>query len=115
MTPAQLDLFGSSSAQVRRTDPRTAKTAAARDPHGRARQRRLMLEALAQQGPLTADDLAGVIGRHRSVASTRLAVLHKAGHTEKCGLAPRADDYGRVRDVELHRITQAGRVWLGEQ
>lgn len=113
MTVDQLPLFGDGVvAQVRRQDPSTAKAAAACDPNGRARQRRLMLEALAAKGPLTADDLACVIDRHRSVASTRLSVLRKAGHAVKCGVTPRPDVYGRVRDVELWRVTPAGREWL---
>lgn len=112
MTTGQLDLFDVPSSSVRRSDPRSAKSAAAHDPNGRDHQRRLILAALVEQGPLTADDCALVIDRHRSVASTRLNVLRKAGHAEKCGLTPQPDCYGRVRDVELHRATRAGIDWL---
>lgn len=109
---AQQSLFDVASSSVRRTDPRSAKAAAAHDPNGREHQRRLILAALVERGPLTADDCGEVIDRHRSVASTRLNVLRKAGHAEKCGLTPKADEYGRVRDVELWRAVPAGVEWL---
>lgn len=107
----QLDLFGPPVAQVRKTDPRSSVTAA-RSVNA-ARQRRLILEHLADRDA-TADDLAPVIGRHRSHASTRLAVLAKAGHAYKVGISPRRGDSGLVRDVDLWRITEAGREWLVE-
>lgn len=110
VTPQQLTLdVGASVASVRRSDPRTAKAAAQHDPNGRDLQRLRILRYLVEYGPATADDCARVIDRHRSVASTRLAVLRKAGLVEKCGLKDAPDAYGRVRTVELHRATQAGR------
>ena len=110
MTPQQTSLFDAPKvASARRSDPRTAKQAAAEDPSGRNHQRTLILRHLVQHGPATADECARVIDRHRSVASTRLNVLGKAGLTEKCGLKREPDQYGRVRDVELHRATDAGR------
>lgn len=95
-------------ASVRHSDPSTAKAAAAQDPHGRDLQRLRILRFLVEHGPATADDCARVIERHRSVASTRLNVLRKAGLVEKCGLTDAPDEYGRVRTVELHRATAAG-------
>ena len=97
-------------ASVRRSDPRTAKAAAAHDPEGRNLQRVRILRHLAEHGPATADECAVVIERHRSVASTRLNVLRKAGLVEKCGVKNEADQYGRKRWVELHRVTDAGRA-----
>lgn len=109
MTPQQLTLdVDEPVASVRRSDPRTAKEAARVDPKGRALQKVQMLKRMVQHGPATADDLALVIQRHRSVASTRLNVLRKEGLAEKCGLTPRTDEYGRKRDVELWRATAAG-------
>lgn len=99
-------------ASVRRNDPRSAKRAAAEDPQGRNHQRTVILRYLVQHGQATADDLGTVIGRHRSVASTRLNVLGKAGLAEKCGLRPCPDEFGKVRDVELWRATAAGREAL---
>jgi len=113
VTAQQLDLgLGAPVASVRRHDPRTAKTAAAKDPKGRARQRRLILEEMVKHGPRTADELAVVLRRHRSVASTRLTVLGDAGHAEKCGTRPCPDEFGKWREVEQWRITEAGREWL---
>lgn len=110
MTPSQLDLFSAPKvASVRRSDPRSAKNAAALDPAGRNHQRTLILRHLVHYGPCSADDCALVIDRHRSVASTRLNVLAKAGLAEKCGTVDAADEYGRVRQVEAWRATQAGR------
>lgn len=96
-------------ASVRKRDPRTAKTAAAADPRGRAYQRTLILRHLVEHGPATADELGRVIQRHRSVASSRLGVLRGEGLVEKCGLKDDVDEYGKRRTVELHRVTDAGR------
>jgi DNA-binding MarR family transcriptional regulator len=112
VTAQQVSLFGDPVAAVRRTDPKSSKQAAAADPQGRSHQRTLILRHLVQHGPSTADDCARVIDRHRSVASTRLNVLRKAGLVEKCGLTDAPDTYGRVRTVELHRATPAGREAL---
>lgn len=99
-------------ASVRRSDPRSAKDAAAHDEKGRNRQRFLILAHLVEHGPCTADELAPVIDRHRTVASTRLNVLYKAGLAEKCGTKKCPDAYGRLRWVELWRATDAGRAAL---
>lgn len=113
MTPVQTSLFDAPKvASVRRSDPRSAKAAAAHDPVGRERQRHLILAHLVAHGPCTADELAPIIDRHRSVASTRLTVLRRAGLVEKCGVKNEADQYGRKRWVELHRATDAGRAAL---
>jgi DNA-binding transcriptional ArsR family regulator len=109
VTAQQMSLLGDPVAAVRKRDPRTSKDAAAADPSGRNHQRTLILRHLVQHGPSTADDCAKVIDRHRSVASTRLAVLRGAGLVEKCGLTEAPDQYGRMRTVELHRATPAGR------
>lgn len=117
MTSQQLalDVGAPDVASVRKRDPRTAKAAAAHDAHGRNLQRVLILRLLVDEMYATADDAARVIDRHRSVASTRLNVLRRNGWAEKCGVTPKADEYGRVRDVDLWRATPAGRVWLEEQ
>ena len=105
----QLSLLDPPVAQVRRTDPTSSRTAA-RSVNA-AKQRRLILEHLARLDA-TADDLGPIIGRHRSHASTRLRVLEKAGHARKVGTSPRRGDNGLMRDVDLWRITDAGREWL---
>lgn len=107
MTPQQTSLFDAPVvASVRRSDPLPARRAAALDPGGRDYQRTLILAHLASYGPSTADDLALVIDRHRSTASTRLNVLVKAGLVEACGLKDAPDQYGRVRTVTLYRRTR---------
>lgn len=104
MTPEALTLFDAPVvASVRRTDPLPARRAAAADPRGRDHQRTLILAHLTVHGPSTADDLAVVIDRHRSVASTRINVLVKAGLVEACGLTDAPDTYGRIRTVTLYR------------
>lgn len=107
----QLSLLDPPLAQIRKSDPQPSRTAA-RSVNA-ARQRRLILEHLARTDA-TADDLGPVIGRHRSHASTRLRVLEKAGHARKVGTSPRRGDNGLMRDVDLWRITDAGRDWLAE-
>ncbi len=102
-------------ASVRHSDPSTAKSAAAKDPTGRDLQRVLILRLLVAEVYATADDAARVIDRHRSVASTRLNVLRRNGWAEKCGTTPAADEFGKVRSVELWRATAAGREWLEGQ
>lgn len=110
--PGQQSLVGDGSSAVRKHDPRSAKAAAAHDPAGRDLQRVRILRFLVEHGPATADECGRVIDRHRSVASTRLNVLRRAGLTEKCGLKDDVDEYGRKRTVELHRVTSAGREAL---
>lgn len=97
---------------VRHDDPRPAKDAAASGREAKAKQRRKIVEYLASHDRACADDLAPIIGKHRTVASTRLNVVGSKGHAEKCGLYPAADADGHVRDVEHWRITNAGREWL---
>ena len=111
MSPHQLSLLEQPLAQVRKTDPASSKVSAR--SVDAAKQRRLILEHLSGQDA-TADDLAPVIGRHRSHASTRLAVLGKAGHAKKIGTSPRKGDNGLMRDVDLWSITDEGREWLAE-
>lgn len=111
MTTRQLSWLDPPSSQVRRTDPRSSVTAA-RSVNA-AKQRRQILEHLEHQDA-TADDLAPVIGRHRSHASTRLTVLRQAGHARKIGVSPRLGDNGCLRDVDLWRITEDGRAWLAD-
>ena len=107
---AQPSLFDAPKvSSVRRSDPRTAKNAAAKDPAGRNHQRTLILRYLVQHGPSSADACARVIHRHRSVASTRLNVLRIAGLAEKCGTTDAADELGSVREVDAWRATAAGR------
>lgn len=107
----QLSLLEQPLAQVRRTDPASSRQGA-RSVNA-AKQRRQILEHL-ERHDATADDLALVIGRHRSHASTRLTVLRKAGHAKKIGVSPRRGDNGCLRDVDLWRITEDGRTWLAE-
>lgn len=106
MTPVQTQLFDAPVvASVRRSDPLPARQAAAADPAGRDHQRTLILDFL-RHGPATADECAVVIHRHRSVASTRLNVLAKAGLVEACGLKACPSEYGVIRDVTLYRIVR---------
>ncbi len=97
-------------ARVRRSDPRSSKEAAAFDPKGRNYQRNIILKHLLRDDvdAITADEAGRLIGRHRSIASSRLGVLKKAGLVEPCGFKPDADEYGRVRNVELYRLTVHG-------
>lgn len=97
-------------AQVRRSDPRTAKAASALDPNGRRYQRNVILKHLLGEDvdAITADEAGRLIGRHRHIASSRLGVLQDEGLVEKCGSKPDADEYGKVREVALYRLTPDG-------
>lgn len=110
MTPEALTLpFGEPSAQVRRSDPSSSKQAAASNTVEKQRQWKALLHRLAE-GPVSADTAAGVIGRHRSIASSRLGVMTRRGLVEHAGMHPeRPADGGRERMVLRYRLTPAGR------
>ena len=95
--------------QVRSTDPTSAKEAAAANEVERSRQWKALLARL-HDGPISADTGAHVIGRHRSIASSRLGVMAKRGLVEPAGLfLERPADGGRERKVLRYRLTDAGR------
>lgn len=112
MTMTEPRLFDEwpSVAQVRRSDPGTAKQAAALDPHGRQAQRAVILKHLLREDVdgVTADEAGRLIGRHRSIASSRLGVLKKDKLVELCGEKNEPDEYGHVRPVGLYRLTADG-------
>lgn len=99
-----------SVARVRRSDPRTAKTAASLDPKGRNYQRNVILKHLLREDvdAITADEAARLIGKHRSIASSRLGVLKHDRLVELCGEKNDSDEYGHIRKVSLYRLTPAG-------
>lgn len=103
----QTSLFDPPVAQVRSRDPKPSKRAAASDVVGRASQIKTLLGRL-RHGPISADTAGQVIGKHRSIASTRLAVMEKRGLVVKAGEHPEPDQYGRVRKVCRYRLTEAG-------
>lgn len=104
--------FDAPAAQVRKSDPRSAKDAAAANVVERQQQWRLILERL-HRGPISADTAGTLIGRHRSIASSRLGVMQKRGLVEPAGLHPETPaDGGRERRVLRYRLTAAGeREW----
>lgn len=99
---AQTSLFDPPVAQVRRTDPRPSKQAAALDTVERAEQWKCLLRRL-HDGPISADTAGELIGRHRSIASTRLGVLCKRGLAEPAG-----EHRELGRKVLRYRLTPAG-------
>ena len=105
----QLSLLDPPVAQVRGSDPSSAKEAAAANEVERSRQWKALLARL-HDGPISADTGAEVIGRHRSIASSRLGVMAKRGLVEPAGLhVERPADGGRERRVLRYRLTEAGR------
>lgn len=103
----QQHLFGEPQAAVRRSDPSTSKRAAADHEVEKQRQWRLILERL-HDGPLSADTAGRVIGKHRSIASSRLGVMQKRGLVEKAGEHLERSDEGHERRVLRYRLTPAG-------
>jgi hypothetical protein len=110
VSPAQGSLFDAVPvARVRRHDPRSAKEAAAANVVERSRQWKELLARL-HDGPISADTGASVIGRHRSIASSRLGVMAKRGLVEPAGLhLERPAEGGRERRVLRYRLTDVGR------
>lgn len=94
---------------VRAGDPESSRRAAADNEVEKQRQWRLILERL-HSGPISADTAGRVIGKHRSIASSRLGVMVKRGLVEKCeGLVvERSEDTGAERPVLRYRLTPAG-------
>lgn len=95
---------------ARRSDPRTAKQAAASAPLAKAEQWKVLLQRL-HDGPISADTAAVVIGKHRSIASSRLGVMAHRGLVEPAGEhKEQPADGGRARNVLRYRLTEAGRL-----
>lgn len=106
----QLGLFDPPVAQVRRSDPASSREAAAANEVERSRQWKALLARL-HDGPISADTGAQVIGRHRSIASSRLGVMAKRGLVEPAGLhREEPAEGGRERKVLRYRLTDAGRL-----
>jgi hypothetical protein len=104
----QLSLLDAPVAQVRKQDPRTAKRAAAASSVERAEQWKQLLRRL-HDGPISADTAGRVIGKHRSIASSRLGVMVKRGLVEHGGEEYEAPaDGGPERLVLRYRLTAAG-------
>lgn len=108
----QLSLIEEPVAQVRRTDPRTAKEASASEQVEKQRQWKAILGKL-HDGPISADTAGALIGRHRSIASSRLGVMARRGLVEPAGEHyERPVDGGRERKVLRYRLTAQGmREW----
>ncbi len=87
--------------QVRRSDPRTSKQAAANLVDA-STQIKLLLARL-HDGPISADTAGVVIGRHRSIASARLGVMQRRGLAEPAG-----EHRELGRKVLRYRLTPAG-------
>lgn len=114
---AQLDLFDAKPvAQVRKSDPRTARAAAALNPEGRATQANRILRYLWRfGGTITADYAYRALSQRgedvtRGEWSARLGVLcsRKRGLLEKAGEVDELDRRGRPRKVLAYRLTPAG-------
>jgi hypothetical protein len=120
----QLSLLDPPVSQVRRSDPRTARVAAARNPGGRASQAARILRFVWDHGTITADQAHRLNGPDedtpRGEWSTRLGVLctKERGLLERAGEIEEADRHGRVRKVLRYRLTDRGhaecaRMWGG--
>lgn len=107
---AQASLFDAEpAAQVRRSDPRTSAQAAASATVEKQRQWKMLLQALAAFGPISADTAGEVIGKHRSIASSRLGVMQRRGLVEPAGEHYEAPaEGGRERRVLRYRLTLQG-------
>ena len=107
MTPATLFDDFEEVASVRHTDPRPSREAAQQRVE-KQRQWRLILERL-HRGPCSADTAGEVIGRHRSIASSRLGVMQRRGLVEPAGeFYERPVEGGRERKVLRYRLTAQG-------
>jgi hypothetical protein len=113
----QLGLFDAPKvASVRKTDPRTAKVAAALDPEGRASQADRILEHLFRHGSITADQALRTLTLPdeeitRGEWSTRIGVLMDRGLVERAGEVEEEGRRGRVRRVLSYRLSGAGEAW----
>lgn len=109
MTAGQLSLIDAEpAAQVRHTDPISAREAASNVVE-KKRQWKLLLGRL-HGGPISADTGGVVIDRHRSIASSRLGVMAKRGLVEPAGLhLERPVEGGPQRRVLRYRLTDEGR------
>ena len=113
----QLSLLEPVDSQVRRSDPRPAKRAAALNPEGRATQAARILRRLwVTGGTITADECWRDLTRHgedvtRGEWSARLGVLcsTKRGLLEPAGEVEDLDRRNRPRLVLAYRLTDAGR------
>ena len=116
--PDQLSLLDPPVAQVRRSDPRTAKRAAALNPGGRATQAARILRRLwTTGGTITADECWRDLAHYgedvtRGEWSARLGVLcsPKRGLLEPAGEVEDLDRHNHPRLVLSYRLTEAGRA-----
>lgn len=124
MTPMQLSLIDYERvAQVRHTDPRTAKQAAAKNRDGRASQAVRILRHVWEHGSITADVAFRELTMSdedvpRGEWSSRLGVLCERKLLERAGEVDEVGRRGEVRPVLSYRLTQAGRaevarIWSG--
>lgn len=94
--------------RARKRDPRTSKDAAASHQAEKQRQWKLILQRL-HDGPISADTAGVVIGKHRSIASSRLGVMAERGLVEKADEHLEAPvDGGGERKVWRYRLTEQG-------
>ena len=103
-------------AAVRKTDPRSARDAAALDPEGRASQADRILEHLWRHGSITADYALRHLtlpdeGITRGEWSARVGVLMDRGLVERAGEVEEEGRRGRVRRVLSYRLSGAGEAW----
>lgn len=111
----QLSLLDPPVSQVRRSDPRTARVAAARNPGGRASQAARILRFVWDHGTITADQAHGLNAADEDTTrgewSARIGLLcsTKRGRLlEKAGEVEAPDRHGRVRPILQYRLTDAG-------
>jgi hypothetical protein len=118
MSPHQLTLdeIPAATSAVRRTDPASAKRAAAANPAGRATQAaRILRYVWRNGGVITADVCYRQLGEGDDITrgewSARLGVLSstRRGLLVRCGEVPDVDRHGQWRSVQAYRLTSAGR------
>lgn len=111
----QLSLLDPPVAQVRRSDPRSAKRAAAWNPEGRASQAARILRWLWTHPSITADVAFRELTAdgedvQRNEWSARIGMLKKRGLLERAGEVDEVDRKGRPSRVLAYRLTPAGRA-----
>lgn len=113
----QLSLLDPPVSAVRRSDPRTARVAAARNQGGRASQAARILRFVWDHGTITADQAHGLNedgeDTPRGEWSTRIGLLCSAKRgrlLEKAGEVEAPDRHGRVRPILQYRLSEHGRA-----
>jgi hypothetical protein len=115
--PARQMFAAPKVSSVRKSDPRPAKQAAAKDEDYRATQATRLLRAMYDRGSITADAAYRDLAYEdedvdRGEWSTRLGVLCAGVYplAEKAGEVPDFNKKGKVRNVTSYRLTKWGRA-----